>query len=68
MSLKHIDLTNRRIYQDAREVRTKNAKTIVSTFFPVGPDIEMIVENWVDSSVIDFGEQIILCFPQPRSP
>jgi hypothetical protein len=47
MSLKHIDLPNRRIFQDAREVRTKNAKTITSTFFPVGADIEEIVENWV---------------------
>jgi integrase/recombinase XerC len=47
MSLKHIDLVRRRVYQDAREVRTKNAKTITSTFFPVGTDIELIVENWV---------------------
>ena len=47
MSLKHIDLGKRRIYQDAREVRTKNAKTITSAFFPVGADIELIVENWV---------------------
>jgi integrase len=47
MSLKHIDLPNRRVYQDAREVRTKNAKTITSTFFPVGTDIELIVEGWV---------------------
>ncbi|MGY3694727.1 integrase [Bradyrhizobium sp. USDA 3240] len=47
MSIKHVDLINRRIYQDAREVRTKNAKTITSTSFPVGTDIELIVENWV---------------------
>jgi site-specific recombinase XerC len=47
MSLKHIDLRNRRIFQDAREVRTKNAKTITSAFFPVGDDIEKILENWV---------------------
>jgi integrase len=47
ISLKHIDLGNRRIFQDAREVRTKNANTITSTFFPVGADIEKIVENWV---------------------
>jgi site-specific recombinase XerC len=47
MSLKHIDLPNRRIFQDARVVRTKNAKTITSTFFPVGADVEEIVENWV---------------------
>jgi integrase len=47
MSLKHVDIANRRINQDAREVRTKNAKTITSTFFPVGTDIELIFENWV---------------------
>lgn len=47
MSLKHVDLANRRVYQDAREVRTKNAKTITSTFFPIGTDIELIVNNWV---------------------
>jgi integrase len=47
MSLKHVDFANRRIYQDAREVRTKNAKTITSAFFPVGTNIEIIVENWV---------------------
>ena len=47
MCLKHVDLPNRKIFQDAREVRTKNAKTITSTFFPVGADIEEIVENWV---------------------
>jgi integrase len=47
MSLKHLDVRNRRIYQDPREVRTKNAKTITSSFFPVGADIELIVWNWV---------------------
>ena len=47
MSLKHIDLPNRRIHQDAREVRTKNAKTITSTFFPVGTDLELIFASWV---------------------
>jgi integrase len=47
MSLKHVDLPNRRVFQDAREVRTKNAKTITSTFFPIGADLEVIFENWV---------------------
>jgi integrase len=47
MSLKHIDVAKRRINQDAREVRTKNAKTITSTFFPVGSDIEAIVSDWI---------------------
>jgi len=37
LSLKHVDLRRRRLNQDPREgVRTKNAKTITSTFFPVG--------------------------------
>jgi site-specific recombinase XerC len=47
MKLKHVDLDKRRICQDAREVRTKNAKTINSTFFPVGSDIEAIVSDWI---------------------
>ncbi len=47
MSLKHVDLGNRRINQDAREVRTKNAKTITSTFFPVGDEVEAIVTEWI---------------------
>jgi integrase/recombinase XerC len=48
LSLKHVDFGNRRIHQDPREgVRTKNAKTITSTFFPVGRDIELICFEWV---------------------
>ena len=48
-SLKHIDLAARTVFQDAREVRTKNAKTFTSTFFPVGGDIEAIVAEWIAS-------------------
>ena len=48
MSLKHVDLERRRVYQDPREgVRTKNAKTITSVFFPVGEEIEAIVSGWI---------------------
>jgi site-specific recombinase XerC len=47
MSLKHIDLATRTVFQDARDVRTKNAKTFTSTFFPVGGDIEAIVVEWI---------------------
>ena len=47
LSLKHIDLARRRVFQDARDVRTKRAKTITSYFFPVGQDIEVIVTEWV---------------------
>jgi integrase len=45
--LKHIDLDNRRLDQDARQVGTKRAKTFSTWFFPVGDDIERIVTEWV---------------------
>jgi integrase len=46
-SLKHIDVAARTVFHDARDVRTKNAKTFTSTFFPVGGDIEAIVAEWI---------------------
>lgn len=46
--LKHIDLASRSVFQDARDVRTKNRKTFTSFFFPVGGDIEAILVNWID--------------------
>lgn len=45
--LKHIDLDRSLVHQDAREVRTKNSKTFVSAFFPVGDDVRQIVVDWV---------------------
>lgn len=45
--LKHIDLANKSVFQDAREVRTKTRKTFTTFFFPVGDDIEAIVRDWV---------------------
>lgn len=47
LNISHVDLDRRRVLQDARIVRTKNRKTIVSTFFPVGDDIEQIVREWI---------------------
>src|ERR1700733_2316139 len=41
------NLEERTVFQDAREVRTKNRKTFTSTFFPVGSDIEAIVVDWI---------------------
>jgi integrase len=46
-SLKHINISARTVFHDARDVRTKNAKTFTSTFFPVGGDIEAIVAEWI---------------------
>jgi site-specific recombinase XerD len=45
--LKHIDMENELIEQDAREVRTKRAKTFTTWFFPVGEDIRKIFVEWV---------------------
>lgn len=48
MSLKHVDLDQRLVFQDARQVRTKYRKTFTTWFFPVGDDIEQIVIDWVN--------------------
>jgi integrase len=48
LKLKHVDLLEHRVHQDAREVRTKFAKTIITTFFPVGDLARQIVETWVE--------------------
>jgi integrase/recombinase XerD len=53
MLLKHVDLDQRRIYQDAREVRTKFAKSFPTFFFPVGEDIEQILVDWVHFLKVD---------------
>jgi integrase len=45
--LKHIDIEHDLIEQDARDVRTKRAKTFTTWFFPVGDDIRQIVVDWV---------------------
>jgi integrase len=45
--LKHIDIDNELIEQDAREVRTKQAKTFPTWFFPVGDDFRKIFVDWV---------------------
>jgi integrase len=48
LKLKHVDLVDRKIYQDAREVRTKFSKTFETFFFPVGKEIEEVVVEWVN--------------------
>lgn len=45
--LRHIDIADGKIDQDAREVRTKFSKSFVTTFFPVGDDIRAVVADWV---------------------
>ena len=47
MRLKHIDLAEGRIFQDARQVRTKFSKTFTTYFFPVGEDVLVLFAEWV---------------------
>jgi integrase len=47
MKIRHVDLERRTVFHDAREGRTKNRKTHISTLFPVGDDFEEIVTDWV---------------------
>lgn len=37
LRLKRIDLAQGCVHQDARDVKTRFAKTFITTFFPVGP-------------------------------
>jgi integrase len=48
LRLKHVDVAQRRVLQDARDVRTKASKTIEAWFFPVGDDFIGIVEGWIE--------------------
>jgi integrase len=44
--LKHVDLVQGRVDQDARDVKTKASKTFETWFFPVGGDALEIVQDW----------------------
>jgi integrase len=48
LKLKHIDVHQGRVNQDARQVNTKFSKTFTTWFFPVGDDVLQIVVNWVN--------------------
>jgi integrase len=47
LRIKHVNLANSSVHQDAREVNTKNSKSQVTTFFGVGGHARQIVENWI---------------------
>ncbi len=47
LKLKHINIAEQRLDQDAREVKTKFAKTYQTWFFPVAGDAVEIVSEWV---------------------
>jgi integrase/recombinase XerD len=45
--LKHVNLVEGLVEQDAREVATKFSKTFTTWFFPVGEDVSQIVVDWI---------------------
>jgi len=47
IKLKHVDMKEGYVLQDAREVKTKFSKTFTTYFFPVGDGIQEIVTEWV---------------------
>lgn len=47
IKLKHVDLIEDCVHQDAREVKTKFGKTFATYFFPVDEEIREIVAGWV---------------------
>lgn len=59
LRLKHINLEDRHVFQDGREVATKNAKTFDTWFFPVDPTYFGVFTRWVDHlrSVLHFGPE-----------
>ncbi|GAB1621409.1 hypothetical protein AAOGI_14590 [Agarivorans albus] len=48
LKLKHIDLTEQSLHQDAREVNTKFSKTFTTYFFPVGETPLQIFTEWIN--------------------
>ena len=48
IKLKHVNLIDGSVFQDARDVNTKFSKTFITYFFPVGDDIRQIVIDWVN--------------------
>lgn len=48
LKLRHVDLKEAVVYQDARDVETKFGKTITTFFFPVGDAPLRILAEWID--------------------
>ena len=65
--LKRIDLIEGCFYQNARDVKTKNAKTFTTWFLPVNPVYGECFEAWVRTLRDDllFGNEDAL-FPKPK--
>ena len=47
-SIKHVNLDQRLVHQDARDVRTKFRKSFTTWFFPVGGEAEEVTREWIE--------------------
>lgn len=47
IKLKHVNLIDNSLFQDAQDVNTKFSKTFTTYFFPVGDDVRQIVVDWI---------------------
>ncbi|MEM9434598.1 MAG: site-specific integrase [Pseudomonadota bacterium] len=67
LRLKHINLVDGYVFQDAREVKTKNSKTFTTYFMPVDQIYIDCFRNWVQylRSALLFGPDDPL-FPPPK--
>lgn len=64
LKLKHINMTDRSVFFDAREVATKASKTFTTYFFPVGGEIVSILDDWVDY----LRTELLFCEDHPLFP
>jgi integrase len=67
LKIKHINLFDGLVFQDGRDVNTKNGKTISTWFLPTGTEYRECFEAWVNYLTKDklFGPQDAL-FPKPE--
>lgn len=47
LQLRHIDLTNKCVQFDGRDVDTKFGKRFSTAFFPIGEDLEKVLTDWI---------------------
>lgn len=47
LQLRHIDIANRCVQFDGREVDTKFGKSFTTAFFPFGADLEEVLADWI---------------------
>lgn len=66
---RHVNLETRQVSQDARVVNTKFGKNMLTSWFPVGRDVEEIVVDWLKERVASGAQPEAPLFPAaPRHP